>query len=150
MSALTRVLNKMRPLGLLLAVVFLGGCHQFTITNGDAAPDKEPAPTYKERRHSAIVGDIVTIQKPGRLDLVCPRGWARIEREITFFDGVLGLVAGWFYRADTLTLYCDKNDKKTDAAYAATVSPPAAAAAPTLAPAGAVPAPVVRPPAPPP
>jgi hypothetical protein len=95
--------------GLGVGLVLLAcGCHNFTVTNGGRAPAANAAQGYEDRLHSAILGDVVIIDKPVRLETLCPQGWAAIDRQITAFDGLVNMVGGGVYQADNLTVHCAK------------------------------------------
>lgn len=102
-------MSASRSLGLVVVLGLLAcGCHNFTVMNAGKSPAAHPAPGYEERLHSAILGDVVIIDKPVRLETLCPQGWATINREVTAFDGLINFIAGGVYQADTLTVHCAK------------------------------------------
>jgi hypothetical protein len=63
---------------------------------------EETADGYSDRLHSAVVGDVVVIDKPVPLHSVCSEGWARIERRVTFFDGLISMFGRGVYKADSI------------------------------------------------
>jgi hypothetical protein len=103
--------NRPRRLLLTLAAGLLAcGCHNFTIVNGKA-PMEKAASGYDDKFHSAVIGDLVMIDPPVRLEAVCPQGWAQIDRRVTFLDGLIGMLAGasgagGAYKADSVTVKC--------------------------------------------
>ena len=121
----------MRPLAALalaLVAALAGGCHEFTVVNGKPAMP-EPAAGYDDKLHSAVVGDVVVIDKPVALDAVCPQGWAKIERRVTFVDGLIDMLAsvtavGGVYKADSLTVHCANGAASAPSEPAAALHPP--------------------------
>jgi hypothetical protein len=90
--------------------VFACGCHDFKVVNGRPAMD-EPAPGYDDKLHSAVIGDVVVVEKPTQLNAVCPQGWAKIERRETVVDGLVTTLAavtavGGVYKADSISVTC--------------------------------------------
>ena len=89
-------------------VVLATGCHNFTVVNGDKVAASQPASGYDERFHSAIIGDFVMIDQPPKLDTLCPMGWAKIDRQVSFFNGLVNMLGGGVYQSDSLTVRCVK------------------------------------------
>jgi hypothetical protein len=120
--------------GLGLGLVLLAcGCHNFTVVNGGKVAAPHPASGYDERLHSAIIGDFVMIDQPVKLDALCPHGWASIDRQVTFFDGVLNMVGGGVYQADSLTVHC-AHGAASPAPAPGVVPPPTPSGTPTQPP----------------
>lgn len=88
----------------LLLPVFTSGCYVTHIRSGRAAAPGEPAMNQVLR--SQIVADVVTVDPPDKLPSKCPEGWASIDSEVTPYNWLLDVVAGWFYRANTITIRC--------------------------------------------
>ncbi len=114
---------------LALSAVLVGGCYRTTILSG--RPISAAIPVIEDRSRGAIIGDIVEIDSPMRLDLNCPTGWASIEQWESGFNWLVNTFVGaGIYQANTATLRCA----------------PSAAVAPVVAPMAAPPP--VMPPAP--
>jgi hypothetical protein len=137
-------MSASRLLGLPLLVLLAGGCHSFTVTNSGRTPAAEAAPGYDNHMHSAIIGDVVIIDKPAPLAVMCPGGWATIDREVTAFNGLINMIGGGIYQADSLTVHCTKGARPP-----APAAPPPATGTPTQPP-GTPTLPPLEPPSSPP
>jgi hypothetical protein len=82
-------------------------CYHVTIRSG-RPPAAQPAESYDGAWRSAVIGDIVEIDKPVPLDLVCKSaGWAEIDQEMTPVNWLVDVfLAGFFYESNDLTLKC--------------------------------------------
>jgi hypothetical protein len=116
-------------LALVLTSAFSSGCYRFTVVSGRPA-SPEPQRSYNEHLHSAIVGDVVTIDPPYRINQICPSGWARIDRTVSGFAGLLDILAGGvsagilpLYQADVVTVYCNATVPVSPGAASASGSP---------------------------
>jgi hypothetical protein len=98
---------RRRVVGLGL-VLLASGCHNFTVVNGGKVAASQPASGYDERFHSAIIGDFVMIDQPPKLDTLCPMGWAKIDRQVSFFNGAVNMLGGGVYQSDSITVRCVK------------------------------------------
>ncbi len=92
----------------LLLVVFAAlssGCYRTTIVSGRVA--SPAALSFEDRSRGAILGDIVEIDPPTRLDINCRGGWSEIEQWISPGNWLLNaFVGGGVYEGNTATLRC--------------------------------------------
>jgi hypothetical protein len=77
-------------LAALAAAVALSGC--FTIRYERRAQPEAGAP--REQWHHGLVGGAIDASGPIKLAEACPDGWARVESQVTFFNGVAQLLTG--------------------------------------------------------
>lgn len=127
---------------LLAGLLGLTGCYRMTITNGASPAAATAAPGVDDQWRSASVLDVVAIDQPARLEVVCKEtGWAKIEQEQTFVNGLvdLFLAGGIVYESTHASVYC-----------AATPPPAKPAPAPSAPGSAAPPAEPPKPAAPPP
>jgi hypothetical protein len=96
----------------LAGTVLLGsGCYK---VNYVAAPSA-PYPQVTQWHHIGLVG-LVEFSSPVMLDQICPGGFARVENEISFVNGLvsnpvlpsaLGFFGlSWVYQPHTVKVYC--------------------------------------------
>ncbi len=139
---------KTRTLLALTALlpVFTSGCYVTHIHSGRAAAPGDPAMNKVLR--SQIVADVVTIDPPDKLPTYCPEGWATIDAEVTPYNWLLDVVAGWFYRANTFTLRCAAKGAAPPFAPSIPAVPPLAPPPPPPPPPADSGAPAVPPPPP--
>ncbi|HEU4409285.1 MAG TPA: hypothetical protein VFS43_28765 [Polyangiaceae bacterium] len=128
----------LRPSAALLALgaaalTSLSGCYTTVVTSGKPAG---PATVeYDEKWHHGAIYGIVEFSGPYDLQKACPNGWAEIETETSFLNGLVQGITYGIYNPQTVSVRC-----------AVGAPPPPPAAAPP-APAAPPPAPAPAPPA---
>jgi hypothetical protein len=102
----TRSRLRTAPAALLLAVSLLGaGCYTTTISTG--MPAQAPSVLATERWHHTVVGGLAEISDPVDLEGVCPQGgWASIQEEVSFVNGLVSAVLSSIYTPRTYTIMC--------------------------------------------
>jgi hypothetical protein len=136
------------------------GCYTTTIHSG--RPVSPATIGYDQRWHHGLFAGMAELSPAYDLSQVCPQGWAEVETEESFANGLAGLFSSP-YSAQNVTIRCSTPAPPTAAPAAPPTATPAApltaapAAPPTAAPAApltaAPAAPLTasqRPPAPPP
>jgi hypothetical protein len=89
-----------------LVVACLSGCYTTRITRGDTA-QKIKAAGGDERWHSGFVFGIAEVSGPHDLQTACPNGWAEIETETSFLNGLVQFFTwGWIYNPQTVSIAC--------------------------------------------
>lgn len=96
----------MKARWIIAAIAFLNtGCYSTVFRSGKPPSDLTVA---EDRTMATIVGNVVTIDPPYKLDVYCPKGWAEIEIHLSPYDWLLEQLAGAFYESRTMTVRCVK------------------------------------------
>lgn len=123
-----------------ITALSLSGCYTTTIQSGRPA---SPATVgYDQRWHHGLFSGIAELSPAYDLSQVCPQGWAEIETETSFLNGLLALLSE-VYTSQTVTIRCATTPS-------AAPTPPTAAAPVEQAPAPPAPPPAPAAAAPPP
>jgi hypothetical protein len=80
------------------------GCYTTTVRSGK--PPATATIEYDERWHHGFVWGIAEVSGPYDLNRACPQGWAEIETETSFVNGLVELVTGGIYSPQTVTVRC--------------------------------------------
>ncbi len=90
-----------RTAGLLLGLLFVGGCYRMAVLNG------EPVPFIKDKKapHHGIYS-LVEISQVISLNEVCPSGFARIDEQVSFVNGLLSGLTNGVYTPSTVFVQC--------------------------------------------
>jgi len=90
----------------LLAAIALGasGCYSTTIKNGK--PVGEAPLEGDQRWHHGFVGGTSEASGPYKLSQICPEGWAEIQTETSFSNGLLDVVTLGLYNPQTVAVTC--------------------------------------------
>lgn len=110
------------------------GCYTTVISSG--RPAEAATVAYDGRLHSGLLWGMGELSGPYDLSEVCPNGWAEIETETSFVDGLMATLSYDFYSPQSVTVRCAMGD----AAAVPPASPPASPPAPASAPVEAAPA----------
>jgi len=103
----------------LLAALALGasGCYSTTIKNGKPVGE---APLEGDHRwHHGFVGGTSEASGPYQLSKICPDGWAEIETETSFSNGLLDVVTFGLYNPQTVEVKCEAKPNRRETARAA-------------------------------
>jgi hypothetical protein len=95
--------TKTMVLGLLAVMVLATGCFHHSYTVGNGAPNGR---VVYSKWHShwlfAIIGeDKVDVSK------LCPSGNATVRNDVTFINGLIGVLIGIVYYPTTVEVFCD-------------------------------------------
>ncbi len=91
-------------LAAVLAVSATGCFHATFIDGSDAGG--APAAMWNQRWYHGAVMGLVDLSGPLSLEEVCPQGWARIEQENGFLNGIAESFTGGLYSPHTVTIFC--------------------------------------------
>jgi hypothetical protein len=94
----------LRALLLAAAVTTGAGCYTTRIHAGP--PGVMPAPLATGRWHHTLVGGLAEIADPIDLEALCPQGWATINEEYSFLNGLAASVTSQIYTPRTYTVTC--------------------------------------------
>lgn len=133
--------------GALSFALLSGGCYSITIVNGK---EPAPAPILDDKWRSAAAVDLVPIDTPMDMEVVCKEtGWAKIRQVHTVVDWFADtfLAGRAIYESTHVDLYCALGSGKP-AAPAAPGTPTAPPQAPTGTPNQPPPMPPSQPPKP--
>lgn len=83
----------------------LAGCHTTTIRNGNV-PAARPTVEYDEKWHHGLVFGIAEVSGPYDLQKICPNGWAEIETQTSFLNGLVDAITWGLYSPQTVTVKC--------------------------------------------
>lgn len=87
----------------MLALLVSSGCYTTTIRSG--LPPAAATVANKARwQHDLLLG-IVELSGPHDLSKLCPQGWAEIETETSFLNGLANLLIGPYW-STTYTVRC--------------------------------------------
>jgi hypothetical protein len=110
----------MKRMSLVLFAVFalgLSGCYSTTIKNGKPVGE---APLEGDHRwHHGFVGGTSEASGPYQLSKICPEGWAEIETETSFSNGLLDVVTFGLYNPQTVEVKCEAKPASRETARAA-------------------------------
>lgn len=90
-----------------LALLLGSGCYKINYVTAPSAP----YPQTTNWHHIGIFG-LVEFSEPVMLDRICPAGFARVENQISFVNGLVSPVAlnlvglAWAYQPHTVKVYC--------------------------------------------
>jgi hypothetical protein len=88
---------------LTVAALLSTGCFHFRYVNSDVTP----APTAQDESwHHGLVWGIVELTPPLEVARLCPNGWARVEQEETFLNGLAQAVTSGIYAPQTTRVFC--------------------------------------------
>ncbi len=93
-----------RSVGLFAPVLVLLGCFEHTITVGAGAPSGQVV--HQEWDHHWL-GGLIDPDQELELQEVCPSGNATIHGEMSFLNGLVGILTGGIYMPTTVTVRCD-------------------------------------------
>jgi hypothetical protein len=113
------------------ALTSLSGCYTTVISSGK--PVGGTTIEYDGKWHHGIVYGMAELSGPYDLSKACPNGWAEVETETSFLNGLVQSITYSLYNPQTVTVRCAAGAPPPPAAGAA--APPAAAPAPAPAPA---------------
>ena len=106
---------------LLCAALLMPGCYTTTIHSG--LPASPATVAYDQRWHHGLFAGIAELSAPYDLSQICPQGWAELETEQSFVNGVLALI-GSGYTPQTVTIRCAALPATAAAAIQQPAAPP--------------------------
>jgi hypothetical protein len=111
----------------LALLALTSGCYHITIRNG-RSPTPDPVESYDGKWRSTTVLDVIDIDKPLPLDLVCKEtGWATIDQKMTPVNWLVDVfLAGFVYESDDVWLKCARSPEKSPPAPRPTLPAPTA------------------------
>lgn len=95
---------KLTMVGLL--AIGLTGCFKTTFLAGPNASGT-PSLMYNGAWYHSVISGLADLSGPVPLNAVCPQGWARIEYERTFVNGLVESLTSGIYNPATVTIYCN-------------------------------------------
>ena len=102
--------RRLLVLVLAICLVIVSGCFQHTFNVGQGAPDGAIA--YKHWHHHWLFGLIrPKLQKEVDVEEFCPSGNATIHEEVSFVNGLIGVLIGVIYSPTTVTIRCDNGNE---------------------------------------
>lgn len=89
-----------------LAVLCVGatGCYKTTIKNGGAAAAPATVENSEKWSHGLILG--VVELNPTDLKAACPNGWAEVDTQTSFLNGLVAGLLNNIYTPQTATIRC--------------------------------------------
>jgi Bor protein len=98
----------MRTLSLLWACALglstLSGCYTTTLRSGAVANPATVA--FDDRWHHGLFWGLAELSGPYDLKQICPEGWAEIETETSFINGLLHYLTSGVYASQTVSVRC--------------------------------------------
>jgi hypothetical protein len=85
--------------------VFSSGCYKVTIVNNGAVPSASSVEYTDRWNHNAVIG-LANLSGPQDASKACPNGWATVETQQTFVQGLVGNIAQSLYTPQNLTIRC--------------------------------------------
>jgi hypothetical protein len=80
------------------------GCFTTTIVSG--RPSRPATVAYDSRWHHGVLWGIGEVSGPYDLSEICPHGWAEIETETSFVNGVVSAATSSLYSPQTVSVRC--------------------------------------------
>jgi hypothetical protein len=81
------------------------GCYKVTVVNNGAS-GKAASPAYTDRWNHSVVLGLANIAGPQDASSACPNGWASVETQQTFVQGLVGAISTSIYTPQNLTIRC--------------------------------------------
>jgi hypothetical protein len=98
---------------LALGAAALCGCYTIRYHRHLEA-EAEPVSSW----HHNMVAGLIDASGPVNLDTLCPRGFARVESEVTFVNGLAGILVNATYQVVAPALVTKKNEERSGLGYA--------------------------------
>src|ERR1700759_2008809 len=87
-----------------LALSIFSGCYTTTLRSGSIATPASAA--FDDRWHHGIFWGLAELSGPYDLKTICPQGWAEIETETSFINGLLQYITSGIYASQSVTVRC--------------------------------------------
>lgn len=100
----TKSSRTIKRLLALAALATLTGCYTTTISSGK--PAARASIEHDAKWHSGLVWGIAELSGPYNLQAICPQGWAEIETETSFLNGLVEGLTGGIYSPQSVTVRC--------------------------------------------
>ena len=84
---------------------FSAGCYKVTIVNNGAVPASSSVEYTDRWNHNVVVG-LANVSGPQDASKACPNGWATVETQQTFVQGLVGAISQSLYTPQNLTIRC--------------------------------------------
>lgn len=81
------------------------GCYRTTVVNNGATPSSSSLEYTDRWNHNAVIG-LVNISGPQDASKACPNGWATVETQQSFVQGLVGAITQNLYTPQNLTIRC--------------------------------------------
>ncbi len=79
------------------------GCFHFHYVN----PGVTPTPVAQDESwHHGVAWGLAEVSSPVEVSGVCPNGWARVDQEQTFVNGLASVVTWGLYTPQTTSVVC--------------------------------------------
>ncbi len=104
------------------------GCYTTKIRT--AKQPAQPTAEWDGKWHSGLIVGIAELSGPYTLSEVCPNGWAEIETETSFPNGLVGWFTFGIYNPQTVTVRCAAGGPRPEEPEAEPAPEPAPTSAP--------------------
>jgi hypothetical protein len=85
-------------------VCLLPGCYTTTLRSGLVASPASVA--FDDRWHHGLFWGLAELSGPYDLKRICPEGWAEVETETSFINGLLHYLTSGVYASQTISVRC--------------------------------------------
>lgn len=82
----------------------LQGCYTTTLRSGLTASPATVA--FDDRWHHGLFWGLAELSGPYDLKKICPQGWAEVETETSFINGLLHYLTSGVYASQTISVRC--------------------------------------------
>lgn len=93
----------MRKLLAVAALLLCTACYHFHYVNTDVPPTPI---AQDESWHHGLVWGMAELTPPVEVSRLCPNGWAHVDQELSFVNGVAQLFTFSIYAPQTTSVYC--------------------------------------------
>lgn len=80
------------------------GCYTTTLRSG--LPASPATVDFDRKWHHGLFWGIAELSGPYNLSEICPQGWAEVETETSFLNGLLYSLSSGVYTSQTVTVRC--------------------------------------------
>jgi Bor protein len=87
-----------------LGLSILPGCYTTTLRSGAVASPATVA--FDDRWHHGLFWGLAELSGPYDLKKICPEGWAEVETETSFINGLLHYLTSGVYASQTVSVRC--------------------------------------------
>jgi len=92
-------------LAVAIVATLSAGCYKVTVVNNGAVPTSGSGEYTDRWNHNVVVG-LANISGPQDASKACPNGWATVETQQSFVQGLVGSLSQSLYTPQNLTIRC--------------------------------------------
>ena len=98
-------MRALKALALALGLAALSGCFHIKYTRNQPPA---PVPNFDQWHHNMVFA-LVEVSDPVNVSQACPNGFAMVEYQMTFVNGLISFLTGPIWEPSTVTVTCSAN-----------------------------------------